>query len=409
MDDSLLIRLAGQYGTPLYVYDGDLIAERCRKFRDAFKGFPTEVKCCYAAKANTSLAILRLIRKEGFGADIVSAGELDAVLKAGYKPQDIIYTSNGKSESDMMAAVAAGIQVTADNAADVDLFKNAGGRKIAFRVNPDVDANTHPKISTALRGIKFGLHFEEDIAYTAIKEALDMGLSVSGIHCHIGSNIKETGAFEEAAHKMIGFAVRLKEELNIKLEFIDFGGGLGVRYDDEAVVTPDMFAKAYRNIIADGIGRLGYKPQAWFEPGRYIVAEAGQLLARVVSVKETPEKRFINVDAGFNALIRPAMYDAYHKVRVLGKSGHEVEYDVAGPLCESGDILARARKLPKTETGDLVAVENAGAYGYSMASNYNSMPMPAEVLVRGGKAEVIRERQTIQEMYIRQKIPKDLL
>jgi diaminopimelate decarboxylase len=207
----------------------------------------------------------------------------------------------------------------------------------------------------------------------------------------------------------VGFALRLKEELSIRLEFIDFGGGLGVRYNDEAAVTPEMFAKSYRNIMADGIGRLGYKPQAWFEPGRYIVAESGQLLARVASVKETPERRFINVDAGFNALIRPAMYDAYHHVRVLGKSGIGVDYDVAGPLCESGDILARGRNLPKTEAGDVIAVENAGAYGYSMASNYNSIPLPAEVLVRGGSAEIIRERQTIQELYIRQKIPKDLL
>ncbi|MFH0862549.1 MAG: diaminopimelate decarboxylase [Candidatus Altiarchaeota archaeon] len=409
MDDGLLAKLANEHGTPLYVYDGDVIVERCRRFKDAFKGFPAAVKCCYAAKANTNLAVLRIIRNEGFGADIVSSGELDAVLKAGYEPRDIIYTSNAKSESDMRAAVDAGINVTADNAADVGLFKKVGGKKLAFRVNPDVDANTHPKISTALRGIKFGLHFEEDIAYDAIKKACGMGLEVWGIHCHIGSNIKETSAFEEAARKMVAFALRLRQELKIELDFIDLGGGLGVRYHDETVVSPEAFAKSFKNIVADGIGKLGYRPEFWFEPGRYIVAESGILLTSVISIKETPAKRFINVDAGFNDLIRPAMYDAYHNVRLVGKDGAELEYDVAGPLCESGDILAKDRTLPKAEMGDVIAVENAGAYGYSMASNYNSRPLPAEVLVRSGRNDLIRERQRVEELYLRQKIPKDLL
>jgi len=409
MDDSALTRLAAQYGTPLYVYDGDLITARCRQFAGAFRGYPAKVKCCYALKANTNLAILRLIQREGFGADIVSAGELDAALKAGFKPQDIIYTSNGKSEADLKAAVAAGIHVTADNVADIDLLKRVGGQSIAFRVNPDVNANTHPKISTALRGIKFGLHFEDDIAYDAVKKAKDMGLKVSGIHCHIGSNIKEASAFAEAGRKMLDFAVRLKTGLGIQLEFIDFGGGLGVRYHDEKVITPAEFAQAYLPVIEDGIRRLGYTPQVWFEPGRFIVAESGVLLARVLSVKDTPEKRFINVDAGFNDLIRPAMYDAYHNVRLAGKSGEGRLYDVAGYLCESGDILARDRKLPQAAEGDVVVIENAGAYGFSMASNYNSQPLPAEVLVRGGKADLIRERQAVQELYIRQKIPRDLL
>jgi diaminopimelate decarboxylase len=409
MDDSTLQKLALEYGTPLYVYDGDLIVERCRLFAGAFRDFPVMVKCCYAVKANTNLAILRLIRREGFGADIVSAGELDAALKAGFRPQDIIYTSNGKSEADMRAAVDAGVNVTADNTADIDLLKKVGGSSIAFRVNPDVGANTHPKISTALAGSKFGLHFQDDLAFNAVRKALDAGLKVTGIHCHIGSNIKDTSAFQEAAHKMVSFALRLKEEVGIMLDFIDFGGGLGVRYRDEDAVTPEEFGKAFRNIVADGIHRLGYKPQVWFEPGRYLVAESGLLLARALSVKRTPTKNIINVDAGFNNLIRPAMYDAYHNIRIAGRAGSNVRYDVAGNLCESGDIFGKDRMLPEAEAGDLVVIENAGAYGYSMASNYNSMPLPAEVLVRGGKADLIRQRQSIQELYIRQKVPKDLL
>jgi len=409
MEDALIVKLAREYGTPLYAYDGDVIVDRCRKFKEAFKGFPVAVRCCYAAKANTNLAILRLIEKEGYGADVVSTGELDACLKAGFDREDIVYTSNGKSEDDMKAAVAAGVNVTADNVSDVELFKKVGGKTIAFRVNPDVNANTHPKISTALRESKFGLHIQNDIAFKAVKKAREIGLEVSGIHCHIGSNIKETSAFEEAAHKMIAFALKLKDELGIRLSFIDFGGGLGVRYKDEAVVTPEAFAKAYRNIVADGIGRLGYKPECWFEPGRYLVAESGFLLAEVLSVKETPDRKFINVDAGFNALIRPAMYDAYHHIRVAGKKEEDDVYDIAGYLCESGDIVGRERRLPKVSAGDIIIVENAGAYGFSMSSNYNSMPQPAEVLVRKGRADLIRERESIQELYIRQRIPKDLL
>jgi len=408
MDDSLLVKLAGKYGTPLYVYDGDLVQARCRGFREAFRVFPAEVKCLYAVKANSNLAVLRLIQREGYGADVVSQGELDAALKSGFRPEDIVYTSNSKSAADLKAAVEAGVNVTVDNAAEVDMLKRAGGGRIAFRVNPDVDANTHPKISTALRGSKFGLHFEGGIALDAVKKALNLGLDVAGIHCHIGSNVTDMSGFAEAAGRVFDFAVDLKE-LGVELDFIDLGGGLGVKYRDEPAASAGDFAGAYAPVVADGLRRLGYRPQLWFEPGRYIVAEAGVLLARVNSVKKTPERTFINVDAGFNDLIRPAMYDAYHRVRVAGKTGEAGAYDVAGNLCESGDILARDRRLPDTKAGDLIVIENAGAYGYSMASSYNSMPLPAEVLVRGGKAELIRERQSIEEVYIRQKIPEDLL
>jgi diaminopimelate decarboxylase len=408
MDDSLLVRLAGEYGTPLYVYDGGLVQARCREFKGAFRDFPVEVKCCYALKANSSLALLRLIQREGYGADVVSRGELDAALKAGFRPEHIMYTSNSKCEADLQAAVEAGVNVTVDNTSEIEVLRRVGGDKVAFRVNPDVDANTHPKISTALRDSKFGLHLEGNIAYNAVRQAKKMGLKVVGLHCHIGSNIKDASVFRDAAGKMLDFAVRLWK-LGIKLDFIDLGGGLGIRYRDEGVVTPAEFAQSFRGVVIPGIEQLGYTPDVWFEPGRYIVGEAGVLLARVNSVKSTPEKTFINVDAGFNDLIRPAMYDAYHNVRVAGKAGADRTYDVAGNLCESGDILARDRNLPEVMAGDVIVVENAGAYGYAMASSYNSMPLPAEVLVRGDRIDLIRNRQDIQEIYIRQKIPEDLL
>jgi len=408
MDDKTLSKLANEYGTPLFVYDGGLIQDRCREFKEAFKGFPLEVKCCYAVKANTSLALLRLIKNMGYGADIVSIGELNAALRAGFNPQDIIYTSNSKNAQDIEAAVVAQVNITVGNITEIELLKEAGGDKISFRVNPEVSADTHPKISTSLRGSKFGLHIEDDIAFNAVQKALELGLKVSGIHCHIGSNIKDTTAFKEAAEKMIYFAVKIKEELDVELDFIDFGGGLGVRYKDEEVTTPKDFTQAYKEVVSEKIEDLGYTPQAWFEPGRYIIAEAGILLTRVNSIKKTPEKKFLNTDAGFNNMIRPAMYDAYHNIRVIEKKGDDETYDVAGNLCESGDILGKDRMLPKASVGDVIAIENAGAYGYSMASNYNSKPFPAEVLVRGKEFDLIRERQDIEDLFSRQKIPSDL-
>jgi len=408
MEDKLLAGLAGEHGTPLYVYDGELIRERCKAFKGAFSGLPAQIRCLYAIKANTNLAILRIIRDEGFGADIVSSGELDAAISAGFDPDMMMYTSNSKSLADMEAAIEAGVHMTVGNMTELEYFKKAGGERIAFRVNPDVDAKTHPKISTSLAGSKFGLHFSEGIAFEAARDAVQMGLKVAGIHCHIGSNVKDMSGFLQAAEKMVLFAEKLKEELDIMLDFIDLGGGLGVPHEGEKVVPVEEFGAAYGPVIEDAVARLGYEPQFWFEPGRYLVAEAGVLLAKVNSVKKTPTKSFVNADAGFNDLIRPAMYDAYHHIRVLGKSGEDAVYDIAGNLCESGDILGKGRMLPKVSAGDIIAVENAGAYGFSMASNYNSMPFPAEVLVRGERADVIRDRQSIQELYLRQRMPDDL-
>jgi diaminopimelate decarboxylase len=409
MEDDQLLKAAEKYSTPLYVYDGEVIQARCRTFKKAFDDFPAKTKFMYAVKANTNLAILKLIRKEGFGADIVSLGELDAVQKSGYASEDIIYSSNGKGIEEVKAAVEAGVNLTVGNIAEIDMIKSAGGKDIAFRLNPEVDAKTHPKISTSLSNSKFGLHIKDGVALEAVKAAVEAGLKVNGIQCHIGSNVKSMDGFQDAAEKLLEFAQKLKVDEGIELDFIDLGGGLGISYQGEEVVSVEDFAIAYKPIIEAGIGKLGYVPEFWFEPGRYIVAEAGILLARINSVKKTPHKSFINVDAGFNDLLRPAMYEAYHNIRILGKDDGDEVYDIAGNLCESGDILGRERKLPKTIKGDVIAIENAGAYGYSMASNYNSMPLPAEVLIRGDRVDLIRERQDIEELYIRQVIPEDLL
>ena len=408
MDDSQLIEIAKTHGTPVYVYDGDLIVNRCKTFLDAFKGFPAKVKCCYAVKANTNLTILKIIKNMGYGADIVSLGELDAVLTAGFSREDIVYTSNSKSRSELQAAVDAKINITVGNTTEIDYLADAGGDKIAFRVNPDVDAKTHPKISTSLMGSKFGLHIEQNLALCAVEKALERKLKVVGIHCHIGSNVKEMSGFIQAAEKMIDFAVKIKSLYNVELDFIDLGGGLGVKYKDEQVTTAKEFANSYVDIVSTAIEKLGYKPVFWFEPGRYIVAESGVLLTAVNSVKKTPTKTFVNVDTGFNSLIRPVMYDAYHHIRSLNVAGM-LECDIAGNLCESGDILGRDRVIGKVGEGDILAVENAGAYGYSMSSNYNSKPKPPEVLVRGDKIDLIRVGEKIPELYLRQVMPKDLI
>ena len=399
--------LAKEHGTPLYVYDGDMIAQRCETFKEAFEDFPAKVRCLYAVKANSNLAVLRLIGGFGFGADIVSRGELDAVQKCGFDPDMVMYTSNSKSLEDIEEAVEAKVHVTVGNVAELEYLKKAGADRAALRVNPLVDAKTHPKISTALADSKFGLHIMGGIADQAVDSAVSLGLSVSGLHCHIGSNVRQMDGFLEAAKKVIDYAVGLKER-GIILDFIDLGGGLGVSYGGEEVVSAQNFAASYLPLVTDAIVRLGYEPQFWFEPGRYIVAEAGVLLCGVNSVKKTPHKAFVNVDGGFNDLVRPAMYGAYHHMRVLGKEGEDAKYDIAGNLCESGDILGKDRMLAKVSAGDIIAIENAGAYGYSMASTYNSMPLPAEVLVRGGESDIIRSRQGIDELYLRQRMPPGL-
>lgn len=415
MDDRVLLKLAGKYGTPLYVYDGELIADRYRRFFDAFSRRFHNVKIFYACKANTSLAVCSLIRELGAGADVVSAGELKTAIAAGISPDEVLYTSNSKSDSDLRAALDAGVMVNVDSLEELDsLNKIASGFKakarVSFRINPSINPRTHPKIATGLKESKFGLHIQGGIALKACRKAAGMrSLNVVGVHTHIGSQIQDAGNFVEAAVRVFDFAVELKKKLGLALNFIDLGGGLGVDYYcGGASLSPEGLARALEPVIQDGFCRLGYQPALVFEPGRYIVAESGVLLTRVNSVKETPYRRFVNVDCGFNTLIRPAMYDAYHRVRVLGRKGALVKCDIAGNVCESGDILARDRMLPKAKKGDLVAIMDAGAYGMSMASVYNSQPLPAEVLVRKNKIDLIRQRGAIEDLYERQLVPEDL-
>ena len=416
MDSSLLKRIAEELGTPVYVYGEDILIQNYREFYSAFRKRYPQVKVLYAYKANTSLALCAILKKEGAGADVVSGGELLTAQKIGLNGRDIIYTNNSKTGEEIAWALDA--VINADSVPDLLKIQKIAKEKkktakISFRINPGVNPGTHAKIATGLKESKFGVHIEGDAAYNAYKTASGLdNIKIVGVQTHIGSQITEAAPFKDAAEKIMEFALRLKKDLGLKLEFVDLGGGLGIPYQNERVIKPDDLADAIVPVIEKWNKHLSYTPALWLEPGRYITANTGILLTTVQTVKETPYKKYINIDAGFNTLIRPAMYDAYHRVEIIGKEKEDKteKYDVAGNICESGDILAKDRMLPKAESGDILALMDAGAYGYSMASRYNTRLMPPEVLIRpDGKYEVIRERESLVDHYKYQRIPKDLL
>ncbi|MBN2014952.1 MAG: diaminopimelate decarboxylase [Candidatus Altiarchaeota archaeon] len=417
MDPEVLLKVARKFGTPVYVYDEDQIRKNYRTFLSAIKSRYKNTRIRYALKANPSLAVCHILRQEDSGVDVVSEGELLTALKAGIKPKDIIFTNNSKTDKELTAAVDAGVIINLDSLHELYRLKKTikdkkKSAKVSFRVNLAVDPKTHPKIATGLRESKFGIHLEGGLAFKAYGVAKGVkGLGITGVHTHIGSQITELGVFSETTEKIMEFACQLREELGIKLEFIDLGGGLGIPYMGENVPTPEAYAEAITSVVNGFKKRLGYEPELWLEPGRYIVGNAGVLLCRITGVKETPYKKFVNVDAGFNVLMRPAMYDSYHRVEVLNRVGDEATetYDVVGNICESGDVLAKGRRLPKVSEGDIIAFYDAGAYGFSMSSQYNLRPRPAEILVWGETAEVIRERETFEDLFRHQRVPKDLL
>lgn len=410
------VELAQKFGTPLYVYDEQRIRERCREFLAAFAAHYPRVEIRYAYKANTSLAILYALRQEGAGADIVSEGELYIALKVGVKPEKIIFTGNNKTDSELERAVNAGVVINLDAAHELERLKlicekKRKRTKISFRINPAVSPETHPHLATGLRESKFGIPEEEALA--AYKSALESKyLKIVGVHMHIGSQITSTKPYEEAAAKLTDMAGRLKKNLGIDLEFIDFGGGVGIRYESEKqYITPEDLARAIIPIVKEKIRVYDLSvPALFFEPGRYIVGDAGLTLTRVSTIKQTPYKKFIGCDAGFNVLIRPMVYDAYHEVVVANKMNRKPEevVTIAGNICESGDILARDRELPRIESNDILAILDAGAYGFIMSSQYNSRPRCAEVLVSNEKYELIRERESFKDLLVKQRVPRRL-
>ena len=392
-----LAALAAREGTPLYVYSAPAIRSRIRALRGALAGLDAGIR--YAVKANGNLAVLRLLAAEGAGADIVSGGELMRALHAGIAPEAIVFSGVGKTDAEIDAALAVGIgRFNIESRAELDALQRLAAARgtvavAAVRINPDVDARTHAKISTGKAENKFGVPMEEARAW--FEAAADRpNVCLDGLHMHIGSQLLSLDPVREALGRMAAFW-RTLEAAGHALTSIDVGGGLGVRYRD-GEVAPDAneYADAIREALAGFTGRI------LVEPGRWLVAEAGLLLTRVVLEKQGRERRFLMLDAGMNDLLRPSLYDAWHDiVRVGDTAGRDrVAYDVVGPVCETGDTFARQREMPRCAAGDLVAILGAGAYGASMASTYNARPLAAEVLVEEGRYAVIRQRQTFDAM-----------
>lgn len=389
-------KLAEAVGTPAYVYSQATLTRHFDIFRQAFNGLDALV--CYAVKANTNRAIMSLFASLGGGADIVSGGELYRALAAGVQPGRIVYSGVGKSQAEMEAALKAGILMfNLESVQELKVLNEVAGRlgvkaPISMRVNPDVDARTHPKITTGLSKNKFGMPMDQ--AYDQYLAARELPhVRITGISCHIGSQLTDVRPFADSLERLAALVARLRKA-GVELELLDLGGGLGITYNEETPPPPSEYAAALRGTVQS----LGLR--LVLEPGRVLVGNAGILLARVLYTKETPMKRFIVVDAAMNDLIRPSFYDSYHAI-LPGRSfngGDRVVADVVGPICETGDFLARDRELPVFQRGDLMAVMSAGAYGFAMSSNYNSRPRAAEVLVNGHEFAVVRARETLEDL-----------
>lgn len=402
-EDVPLEKIASAVGTPFYVYSHATLKRHFRVFDGAFSGLPHLT--CFAVKSNSNIAILRLFIEEGGGVDIVSGGELYRALKAGVDPEKVVYSGVGKKAEEIEFALEAGILMfNVESGQELDAIaacaKRTGKRAgVALRINPDVDAETHPHISTGLKENKFGIDIEKSLEAYRRARTLE-NIDVIGVSCHIGSQVTKTSPFVDALKRLKKLLGRLEEE-GFVIRYLDLGGGLGITYKDETPPEPAEYAAALMAFARD----LPYT--LIFEPGRVLVGNAGALVTKVLYRKNTDEKDFVIVDAGMNDLIRPSLYDSYHRILpVAERERVEIVADVVGPICESGDYLAKNRKLPGVGQGELIAVMSAGAYGFSMSSNYNSRPRVAEVLVRDDLFYVIRERETYEDLVRGERIPE---
>lgn len=390
-----LSAIAREVGTPFYVYSLDEIERRVKAYQTAFPN----ALIAYAYKANANLTILRHLVSLGVGADVVSGGELWRALKVSMPPNKIVFNGNGKTPAEIAYAIDSDVLcINVDSAEELELVAEMARAKnrrapISFRVNPDIDPQTHPYISTGLKKSKFGVPIgDAEHLYLAARQHDE--LNIVGVHCHIGSQITQAGPLRAAAQSVRDFVLRLRAD-GIELSLINLGGGLGIVYRDENPLTPREWAEA---LTLTGLQTLS--GLLVLEPGRSIVGPAGALVASVLHLKRTPTKNFLVLDAGMNALLRPALYGAYHEIRPLRRSEvtSPLQMDVAGPICESADVLGQERELPVLKRGDLVAIMDAGAYGFSMASRYNQQPLPAEVVVQGGQWRVVTQRETWAQM-----------
>ena len=395
-DGVSLAGIAAAESTPLYVYSAAVITQRYRAIDDAFASYPHALH--YAFKANSTLAIARLMRSLGAGADANSGGEIDVALRAGFIPAQVVFTGVGKTTAELAQAIDLGVMtINAESAGEIeriDVLARARQTRarIALRVNPDIDARSHPHISTGLKTNKFGVPLD------AVKEICRQfagaeGIEIVGLHSHVGSQITDLQPLRKASEALVALASELRGA-GMLIDHVDLGGGLGISYDG----SPVPGAQDYADALLPAVRHSGLK--LVLEPGRNIIAPAGVLLTRVVDVKEQPGgPRFVILDAGMTELIRPMLYDSFHRIEHADRVDRpEIVCDIVGPLCESSDTLGKARRLASPAVGDLMAVLDTGAYGAVMASNYNRRPMPAEVLVKDGQWSVIRRRQTIDDL-----------
>lgn len=406
-EDVAIDAIADEVGTPFYVYSTATLTRHFNVFADALRG--TNALVCYAVKANSNQAVIRTLATLGAGADVVSGGELQRALKAGVKAHKIVFSGVGKSDGEIRAALEAGIkQINVESVPELERISAIAtdmgvSAPVALRVNPDVDAGTHEKITTGRKENKFGIEWTNAHEVYAKAAALP-GIAVRGIAVHIGSQLLDLKPFRDA-YVRAGDLVAMLRADGLPVETLDIGGGLGIPYGDEDEAgAPDP--EAYAEVIRETVGNLGV--ELVLEPGRMIAGNSGLLVTRVEYVKEGATKTFLIVDAGMNDLIRPTLYDAYHQIVTVAepdKGGARVNVDIVGPICETGDTFAKDRSLPPVQAGDLLAVRTAGAYGAVQASTYNTRPLIPEVMVNGGRFSIVRERVDVEDLIALDRMP----
>ncbi|MCM2590596.1 diaminopimelate decarboxylase [Rossellomorea marisflavi] len=404
------VKLAEQYGTPLYIYDTSLIRERARGFKDTFEELGVKAEVAYASKAFSSIAIFQLMKEEGLSLDVVSGGELHTAIKAGFPVEKIHFHGNNKSYEELAMALKLGIGcIVVDNFHELELIgailaERGGSTKVLLRVTPGIEAHTHDYILTGQEDSKFGFDLGNGQAEEAMKKAVAMeGIELLGLHCHIGSQIFETTGFILAARKIIDTVASWKEQHGFVPQVINLGGGFGIRYTNEdQPIPPAQYVKDMITVVKEEVERHGLDmPEIWIEPGRSLVGDAGTSLYSIGSTKVVPEvRKYVAIDGGMSDNIRPALYRAKYEAVLANKAGTPVEetVSIAGKCCESGDMLIWDLPLPVSEPGDLLAVFCTGAYGYSMANNYNRIPRPPVVFVEGGKDRLVVKRETYEDI-----------
>jgi diaminopimelate decarboxylase len=401
-EDVAIKEIAAKVGTPLYIYSHATLERHFKAMDEAFAAVPHTI--CYSMKANSNLAVLKMFANLGGGVDIVSGGELYRALKAGIDPKKIVYSGVGKKDDEIEYALKSGILMfNVESEEELEKINKIAGRLgtqagIAIRVNPDVDPETHPYITTGLKKAKFGINIERSLEqYT--RAAAMANVEVIGVDCHIGSQLTKISPFVDTIKKLKRLIANLNDA-GIRLKYLDLGGGLGITYSDEAPPLPAEYGKA----IVEETRDMGL--HLIFEPGRNLVGNAGIMVGRCLYTKKGEEKNFVIVDAAMNDLARPSLYGSYHGVQAVCKDQDgTIVADIVGPICESGDFLAKDREMPRFSQGDLIAFMSAGAYGFAMSSNYNSRPRAAEVMVKGDTFTVIRQRETREDLIKGESVP----